>query len=63
MTQPYYTSIPKCKPCKSTGVDRIATYVVYNAKSRLNGVYCLECARRKVDALREMHDVKEKRIL
>ena len=28
-----------------------------------NGVYCLECARRKVDALREIHDAKEKHTL
>ena len=62
-TKPYYTSTPLCKPFREDHPMRYALYAVFDSAHALVGVYCLECARRKVDALREIHDAKEKHTL
>ena len=53
MAEPYYTSTPKCSICRENGLHRVAWYAVYDADSKLYGLYCLPCARKVVEMLRE----------
>lgn len=56
MSEPYYTSTPLCMGFRNDHPTRYALYAVFDSAHTLVGVYCLECARAKVESLTAQED-------